>query len=100
MNKKDLTLKDAFLNAVQSYNKKDFKEAEIECHRILSIDPHNFESNLLLASISVAKKDYANAKKILEEANSIKPNNLSVLNNLGTVFTNLKEFTIQSCPIF
>ena len=92
MNKKNLTLKDAFLYAVQSYKKKDFEEAEIECHRILSIDPRNFESNLLLASISVAKKDYNNAKKILEEANSIKPNNLSVLNYLGSVFSNLKEF--------
>ena len=92
MDKKNSTLKDTFLSAVQSYKNKDFKNAQILCYKIISIDPNNLEAILLLSSIFAANRDFVNAKKMLKSADIIKPNNISILNNLGTVFTNLKEF--------
>ena len=92
MDKKNLTLRDTFLSAAQSYKNKDFKNAQILCYKIISIDSNNLEAILLLSSIFVANRDFVNAKKMLKSADIIKPNNISILNNLGTVFTNLKEF--------
>jgi tetratricopeptide (TPR) repeat protein len=92
MDKKNLTLNDTFLSAVQSYKNKDFKNATILCYKILSINPNHLETIMLLASTFVASRDLINAKKMLKNANDIKPNNSAILNNLGTVFTNLKEF--------
>ena len=48
MNKKSQTLKEDFIEAVQSFKKKDFKNTEIVCYKILSIDagctPISFEN--------------------------------------------------------
>ena len=56
MNKKSKTLKEDFIEAVQSFKKKDFKNSEILCYKILSINPNHFDSISLLATISAIKK--------------------------------------------
>ena len=92
--KSNLTIKENFLIALENYKKGNFSITENICNKILSIDAHHFESMILLSNISAINKNYDKAKDLLIKANQIKPNNLSVLNNLGTAFKelgNLKE---------
>jgi len=91
MEKKNSSLKDIFISALQNYKKKEFQLAESSCNKILNIDPNHFESIVLLANIAALHKDYLNAKKLLKKATEIQPNNLGILNNLGTASKELKE---------
>ncbi len=95
MNKKNgQTLKDIFEEAYSSYRKKDFKNAELFCYKILSIDANHLDSISLLSSVSVHKGDYAKAKKLMERGLEIDPKNTSFLSNLGTAnkeLGNIKE---------
>ena len=91
MNKKSKTLKEDFIEAVQSFKKKDFKNAEIVCYKILSIDPNHFDSISLLATISAVKGDYVNAKELIIKALEIRPKDTGSLNNLGTAYKELGE---------
>ena len=89
MNKNKQTLKTIFSKAVENYRKRDFETAEISCHKIISIDPYHFDSLALLANISAINKNYDKAKNFLLKANEIQPNNVSILNNLGTAYKEL-----------
>ena len=92
--KSNLTIKENFLIALENYKKSNFSITENICNKILSIDAHHFESLVLLSNIFAMNRNYQKAKDFLIKANKIKPNNLSVLNNLGTAFKeldNLKE---------
>ena len=89
MNKKVQTLKEDFVEAVQSFKKKDFKNAEIVCYKILSIDPNHFDSISLLATISAVKGNYDNAKELTIKALEIRPKDTGALNNLGTAYKEL-----------
>ena len=44
MNKNKQSLKATFAEALQNYQKRDFKTAEIFCYKILSIDANHFDS--------------------------------------------------------
>ena len=89
MSKNKKTLKDDFTEALESYKKRDFKNAEMICHKILSIDSNHLNSNLLLATIYAAHKDFIKAKDFLHEAIKIEPKNLSAITNLGTAYKEL-----------
>ena len=89
--KSNLTIKENFLIALENYKKKNFLVAENICNKILSIDSHHFDSLVLLSNISAINNNYNKAKELLTKANKIKPNNLSVLNNLGTAFKELGD---------
>jgi len=91
MNKNQPTLREIFIEALQNYKKKNFKTAETLCYKILSIDINHFESKVLLANISAKNRDFSQAKKLLNEAIDIQPNNVGVLNNLGTACKELGE---------
>ena len=91
MQKSKTTLKHTFVEALDNYKKKNFKAAEILCRKILSIDRNDFESKVLLANMSAKNRDYKQAKQLLNEANDVRPNNVSVLNNIGTACKNLGE---------
>ena len=91
MKKNTTTLKDIFIKALQSYKKRNFKTAQTLCYKILSIDPDHFDSLLLLANICALNSNYSGAKELLSKANEIKPNNLGVLNNLGTAYKELGD---------
>ena len=84
MNKKNETLKEIFLTAVEKYKKRDFKNAEISCYKILSINPNHFDSLNMLANISAVNRNFENAKELLEKAIKIQPKSLSTMHNLGT----------------
>jgi len=84
MNKKNKTLKEVFLTALEKYRKRDFKNAEISCYKILSIDPYHFDSLTMLANISAINRNFENAKEILEKAIKIQPESISTIHNLGT----------------
>ena len=64
MSIKKKTLKESFFEALENYNKKDFKTAEISCYKILSIDPYHFDSISLLASINAINRNYEKSKRI------------------------------------
>ena len=91
MNKNSPTLKETFEIARKNYIKKDLKAAETLCYKILSIDHNHFESKALLADIFSKTGDFNKVKKILNEAIEIQPNNVSILNNLGTACKKLGE---------
>ena len=84
MKKKNLTLKDTFLTALENYKKRKFLESETICNKILSIDPYHFDSIVLLSNIFAIKSNFVKAKELLTKANEMQPNNLIVINNLGT----------------
>ena len=65
MNKKTATLEDIFSEALKNYENKNLGAAELLCHKILSIDSNNFETKVLLANISVKKRDFYTSKKIV-----------------------------------
>ena len=85
------TLKSIFIKALENYKKKDFKNAEIFCYKILSIDPNHFDSLSLLATISAINGNYNNAKELLQKAIKIKPENINAIHNLGTAYKALGE---------
>ena len=91
MNKNSPTLKKTFETARKNYIKKDFKAAETLCYKILSIDHNHFESKALLADILSKVGNFSKAKEFLNEAINIQPNNVSILNNLGTLCKGLGE---------
>ena len=49
--KKRESLKQIFEEALNNYKKKDYKNAENYCYKILNIDPNHFDSISLLATI-------------------------------------------------
>ena len=67
MKKNNESLKDTFLKVVESYKKKDFKSAEANCYKILSINPYHLDSLLMLATISALKSNYNEAIKFLNK---------------------------------
>ena len=76
MNKeKNKTLKETFALAVQNFQSKDFKAAELLCRKILSIDNNHFDSTFLLANLQVIDRNFQEAKKLLLKANKIKHKN-------------------------
>ena len=89
MKKANLSLKETYAVALQNYIKKNFEVTESLCKKILSIDANHFDSLVLLSNIYALNRDYQRAKELLIKANEIKPNNLSVLNNLGTAYKEL-----------
>tara|TARA_B100000029_G_scaffold195555_1_gene193650 strand:+ start:1443 stop:3209 length:1767 start_codon:yes stop_codon:yes gene_type:complete len=91
MKKEKLTLKDTFAIALKNYKEKKFLIAENLCNKILSIDPDHFDSLVLLSNMYAIKKDFKKAKELMIKADKIKPNNLSVLNNLGTACKELGD---------
>ena len=91
MKKNNLTLKETFIIALENYKKKNFSITENLCNKILSIDSDHFDSLVLLSNIFAMNRNFAGAKKLLSRANEIKPNNLSVLNNLGTACKELGD---------
>ena len=94
MNKNRETLKEIFTKALSSYKKSDFKNAEIFCYKILSIDPNHKDSLSLLSTICAVNKNFVKAKELTERALEIEPTNTSYLNNLATAHKelgNLKE---------
>jgi len=91
MNKKNLSLKEIFVEAYKSYKKKDLKTAENHCYKILSIDPYHFDSTFLLATISAMNNNFEKAKHLLLKAIEIDPKNVNALSNLGTAYTELGE---------
>ena len=89
MNKKGQTLKEIFVQALECYKQKNFKDAEIFCYKILSIDSNHVESISLLATISAFSGNYIKAKELLIKAIEIEPHNASITHNLGTAFKEL-----------
>ena len=92
MNKKKQTLKETYLQAYESYKKKDFKNTEIICYKILSIDPYHFDSTSLLATVAAVSRNFEKAKELILKALDIQPKNKSALNNLGTIYKELGSF--------
>ena len=68
MNKNKQSLKTTFAEAVQNYQKRDFKTAEIFCYKILSIDTKHFDSLSLLANIFAINKNFEKAYEIAIES--------------------------------
>ena len=81
MKKKNLTLKDTFLTALENYKKRKFLESETICNKILIIDPYHFDSIVLLSNIFAIKSNFVKAKELLTKANEMQPNNLIVIND-------------------
>jgi len=91
MEKNNLSLKETFLMALDSYKKKKFLVAENLCNKILSIDTDHFDAIVLLSNMLAMNGNFVKAKDFLIKAEFIQPNNLSILNNLGTAFKELGD---------
>ena len=89
MDKNKQSLKTIFAEALEYYRKKDFKTAEIFCYKILGINPNHFDSLSLLSNLFAINKNFDKAKGFLEKATKIQPENLTILNNLGTAYKEL-----------
>ncbi len=91
MKKNSLTLRETFEVALKNYKEKNFSNTEAICKKILSIDSNHFDSLILFANICAINRNYIKAKELLNRANEIQPNNLTILNNLGTACKELGE---------
>ena len=89
MNKNNQTLKDTFAKAFESYKKRDFKNAEIYCYKILSIDSNHFDSMSLLANIAAISKNFNKAIELLNKLVQVHPNNIIAIHNLGSAYKDL-----------
>ena len=67
MNKNIKTLKTDFAEAFKHYKNKNFKNAEITCYKILSIDPNHLDSISLLGSISALNKNFDKAQEFMHK---------------------------------
>ena len=63
MNKKNESLKTIYKTAVEYFQKKDFKTAEIYCLKILSINSNHFNSIYMLATIEAFKGNFEKTKE-------------------------------------
>ena len=91
MNKKNKTLKATFVVALENYKKKDYKNAEICCYKILSIDPNHFDSISMLATLAAINGNFDKAVELLSKAIEIEPKNTVIINNLGTAYQKLGQ---------
>ena len=91
MNKKNEPLKMTFMKALDYYKKKDYKNAENYCYKILSIDSYHFDSILMLANIAGINKNLDQAKELLIKAVEIQPKNTTAIHNLGTCCKEFKQ---------
>ena len=89
--KKNKTLQEDFLEALESYKRRDFKKSELICYKILNIDAFHFDSISLLATISAVNRNFENAKVLILKALEIQPKNKTALNNLGTTYKELGD---------
>jgi len=91
MIKHNETLRETFIKALESYKKKDFKNTEINCYKILSIDPNHVDSLSMLATLAAINRNFEKAKDFLIKALDKQPNNLTILLNLGTAYKELNK---------
>ncbi len=84
MKKNGETLKATFAGALVKYKKGEYKDAEILCNKILSIDPFHFDSLSMLANINGAYRNFEKAIEFLNKAKEIQPKNTIVIHNLGS----------------
>jgi len=92
MNEKNEPLKVTYMKALDSYKKKDYKNAETYCYKILSINSYHFDSILMLSSIAGSNRNFDQAKELLMKAIEIQPKNITAIHNLGTCYKELKNF--------
>ena len=92
MKKNGGSLKEIFEEALNFYNKKDFKTSEIYCYKILSIDSNHFGSMSMLATLAAIKGDFIKAKELLTKAIEIEKNNAPAIHNLATAYKELGKF--------
>jgi len=92
MKKKELSIKETLILAVQNCQKNNFEKAEELCNKILNIDPDHFDTIFLLGSLSVQTKNFDIAEKFLNKAIQIQPNNINAHLNLAILFKELRNF--------
>ena len=92
MNKKNLTLEEAFALAVQNHQNNNFKIAENLYKKILEKNPNHFESIFRLGSLSIQTKNFDTAILLLNKAIQIKSDHANAYHNLGLVFKILGKF--------
>ena len=91
MNKKNEPLQMTYMRALENYKKKNYKNAEDYCYKILSIDSYHFDSILMLARIAAINKNLDQAKELLIKAVEIQPKNITAIHNLGTCYKELGQ---------
>jgi SAM-dependent methyltransferase/Flp pilus assembly protein TadD len=90
--KKNLTTKETFDQAVKNHKKNNLDVAENLYKKILEKDPNHFQSICFLGTLSIQIKNFERAKKLLNKAIGIQPNNANVNNNLGIVNNELEDY--------
>ena len=88
MNEKSSTLKATFNQAVENYNKKNFKIAEQLYGQILKTEPNHFASILHLGLIFLNTRNLVEAKKLCEKAIKIQPSHCPVI----VLFDHIKSY--------
>ena len=84
--------KNTFELAVQNHQKNNLEVAENLYKKILEKDPNHFQSICFLGTLSIQIKNFERAKKLLDKAVGIQPNNANVNNNLGIVNNELEDY--------
>ena len=85
-------IKNTFELAVQNHQKNNLEVAENLYKKILEKDPNHFQSICFLGTLSIQIKKFERAKKLLNKAVGIQPNNANVNNNLGIVNNELEDY--------
>ena len=91
-NKKNSSIEENFVKAIQNHQKNNFEIAENYYKKILKKDLNHFKSIFCLGSLYVQIKRFDLAKPLLLKAQQIHTNNAEVHYNLGLLYKELGEF--------
>ena len=98
MNKKNLSVEQAFTLAFQNHQKNNLKVAENLYNKILEINPNHFKSLFYLGSLAIQTKRPNIAKQLFQKATQINSNFAAAHNNLGVTFKELGDYQkAKSC---
>ncbi len=92
MDKKNLKIEKILIEAFKNHKNNNLKVAEDLYKKILKADANNFDTILLLGSLSIQTRNYKMAIKLLSKAVHIQPNNANANYNLSLVYTELQDF--------
>ena len=79
-------------NIIFYFNGGNYDQAKLLLTYSLKKNPNHFKSLTLMGYICGIKNDYHEAKKFLEKAHTLKPNDTTVLFNFANVLYDLNEF--------
>ena len=83
MNIKNIEIKQILTLAYENHKKNNLKLAESLYKKILVIDPNHIDTNYLLGTLILQKRNFDEAIKVLNKVISFNPNHANAMHNIA-----------------